>query len=461
MAKRKKNKKQPKNDQVAEATAPDSNESVAPAATESPTADPPIAEGSNSAFDEEIPQQDGLAEPTQEDAALEAEYAAPWSEDIGATSPDAPPAVEVTASEQPAESASDEMATEETSTTAPEETVIEEASDEAPPLEEAPASASTEATDPASASELAPTEGSELAPTELAPTEGSELAPTEGAEGTEVAEGLVGSRLESIIESLLFASDKPLGLADLKRLLGDRDGKKITAAVEALIDSRKGMGVEIAALSSGWHLRTNPENADWVSKLLVGRPVRLSRAMLETLAIVAYRQPVTRPEIDDIRGVDCGPVLKTLLDRSLVRIIGKKEEVGRPMLYGTSPEFLRVFNLRDLSELPTLREFYDLSAEDQSRVESEHGAETEPKASATTPKPDVALNSVSRGALTPEPEDTDPLLDELDEASNIAKKALGDLEPEAAEEAGPAEAEAEAKPQADEEPPSSAPPTTE
>jgi len=183
--------------------------------------------------------------------------------------------------------------------------------------------------------------------------------------------------------------------------------------------------------------------------------------MLETLAIVSYRQPVTRPEIDDIRGVDCGPVLKTLLDRGLVRIIGKKEEVGRPMLYGTSPEFLRVFNLHDLSELPTLREFYDLSAEDQSRVESEHGAETEPKASATTPKPDVALNSVSRGALSPEPEDTDPLLDELDEASNIAKKALGDLEPEAAEEAGPAEAEAEAKPQADEEPPSSAPPTTE
>jgi segregation and condensation protein B len=342
-----------------------------------------------------------------------------------------------------------ETATEETSTTAPEETAIEEASDEAiaaeaTSLEEAPASASTEPTDPTAAN-----------------GEVIELAPTEGTEGTEVAEGLVGSRLESIIESLLFASDKPLGLADLKRLLGDRDGKKITAAVEALLERRKGMGVEIAALSSGWHLRTNPENADWVSKLLVGRPVRLSRAMLETLAIVAYRQPVTRPEIDDIRGVDCGPVLKTLLDRSLVRIIGKKEEVGRPMLYGTSPEFLRVFNLRDLSELPTLREFYDLSAEDQSRVESEHGAETEPKASATTPKPDVALNSVSRGALTPEPEDTDPLLDELDEASNIAKKALGDLEPEPAEEAGTAEVGAEAKAQVDEEPPASVPPTTE
>jgi segregation and condensation protein B len=76
--------------------------------------------------------------------------------------------------------------------------------------------------------------------------------------------------------------------------------------------------------------------------------------MLETMAIVAYRQPVTRPEIDDIRGVDCGPVLKTLLDRGLIRIIGKKEEVGRPMLYGTTPEFLRLFGLTSLAELPAL-----------------------------------------------------------------------------------------------------------
>ncbi len=232
------------------------------------------------------------------------------------------------------------------------------------------------------------------------------------------------------MESLLFASDKPLGLAELKRLLGERDGKKVTAALASLTERRRGTGVEVAALSSGWHLRTNPEHADWVSKLLVGRPVRLSRAMLETLAIVAYRQPVTRPEVDDIRGVDCGPVLKTLLDRGLVRIIGKKEEVGRPMLYGTTPEFLRIFNLRDLSELPTLREFYDLSTEDQSRVEAEHGPGQEPQSpSATTPKPDVALTSVMRGALQPEPEDTDPLLDELDEASQLAKQALGEVEP--------------------------------
>lgn len=272
-----------------------------------------------------------------------------------------------------------------------------------------------------------------------AATEGpfGEFPQTDGA-GEIAAEGEGAApesdQLPAIIESLLFASDKPLGLTELKRLLGERDGKKVNAAVQVLIERRKGAGIEVATLSNGWHLRTNPDYAVWVSKLLVGRPVRLSRAMLETLAIVAYRQPVTRPEVDDIRGVDCGAVLKTLLDRGLIRIIGKKEEVGRPMLYGTTPEFLRVFNLRDLTELPTLREFYDLSAEDQSKVEAEHGPspdapENQQTPSATTAKPDVALNRVARGELSPEDEDTDPLLDELDEASQIAKKVLGDLDP--------------------------------
>ena len=92
--------------------------------------------------------------------------------------------------------------------------------------------------------------------------------------------------------------------------------------------------------------------------------------MLETLAIVAYRQPITRPEIDEIRGVDCGPVLKTLLERSLVRMIGKKEEVGRPILYGTTPEFLRTFSLRDLTELPTLREFHELGEAEMAKVDA-------------------------------------------------------------------------------------------
>ena len=287
-------------------------------------------------------------------------------------------------------------------------------------------------------------------------SQATEAAGGEAAtESDEPAPPPEGSRLEAIIESLLFASDKPLGLSDLKRLLGERDGKRVAAAVEALTQQRQGTGIEVAALSNGWLLRTNPDHAPWVSRLLVGRPMRLSRAMLETLSIVAYRQPVTRPEIDDIRGVDCGPVLRTLLDRGLVRIIGKKEEVGRPILYGTTPEFLRVFNLRELAELPTLREFCDLTAEDQSRVEAEHGPAPEPAASATSPKPAVALAKVARDDLPPEPEETDPLLDELDQASRMAKQALGDLGP-AAEEAEPAPTD-----KTDTAPPEAAPPATE
>src|SRR6185437_3647163 len=180
-------------------------------------------------------------------------------------------------------------------------------------------------------------------------TAGEEAAP-------EPPPAVAPGRLASIIESLLFASDRPLTLNELKRLVGERDGGKLTAALEELRERRAESGVHVVQVAGGWHLRTNPENVAWVSRILSGKPPRLSRAMLETLAIVAYRQPITRPEIDEIRGVDCGPVLKTLLERNLVRMIGKKEEVGRPILYGTTPEFLRTFSLRDLTELPTLRE---------------------------------------------------------------------------------------------------------
>jgi segregation and condensation protein B len=268
------------------------------------------------------------------------------------------------------------------------------------------------------------TENSEgEAPTTNAVAEDGAL-PSSGADSLETGDEapLEDSRLESILESLLFASDHALGVTELKKLLGERDGKKITATLDTLIARHKGTGIEVVRLSTGWHLRTSAENAPWVSKLLQGKPMRLSRAMMETLSIVAYRQPVTRPEVDDIRGVDCGPVLKTLLERGLIRVIGKKEEVGRPMLYGTTPEFLRVFNLRDLSELPTLREFYDLSAENQSRVEAEHG-ETP---SAVSPKPEVHVGFVSRSDLPTEPEENDPLIEELEAASRLAKKALGD-----------------------------------
>lgn len=128
-------------------------------------------------------------------------------------------------------------------------------------------------------------------------------------------------------------------------------------------------GVTVAEVAGGWQLRTRPEHAELVKTFLQAKPGRLTRAALETLSLVAYKQPVTRAEVEDVRGVDCGAVLKGLLERRLIRILGKKEEPGRPLLYGTTPTFLEVFGLRSLRELPTLREFVELTEEHQRIVE--------------------------------------------------------------------------------------------
>ena len=237
-------------------------------------------------------------------------------------------------------------------------------------------------------------------------------------------------RLENVIESLLFASDHPLTVNELKKLVGERDGAKITAAVTALQTARQETGINVISVAGGWHLRTNPTNVAWVSRLIAGKPQRLSRAMLETLAIVAYRQPITRPEVDDIRGVDCGPVLKTLLDRGLVRMIGKKEDVGRPILYGTTPEFLRTFSLRDLTELPTLREFHELGADEQAEVDAKAPrAEGE----AAAPAGGTAAQEPLRPAAAPrrelDPEEDDELLSELERAAAAAAAASAQSAP--------------------------------
>jgi len=132
-----------------------------------------------------------------------------------------------------------------------------------------------------------------------------------------------------------------------------------------------GSGVVLVDLGGRWQLRTDPQVGAYVRRMLQVKPMRLTRAALETLAIVAYRQPITRPEIEELRGVDCGAVTKALLERKLIRILGKKDEPGRPLLYGTSKEFLDLFNLRDLTQLPTLREFQELSEESRKIVEDE------------------------------------------------------------------------------------------
>jgi segregation and condensation protein B len=208
---------------------------------------------------------------------------------------------------------------------------------------------------------------------------GSDAASASGLE-TELAEdpdadltppfALEPARLRSILESLLFASEKPLSLLELRRLTGFDDAAAIQGALDGLIEEYRERGLVLYDVAGGFQFRTHPVNSDYVQRLIAGRPVRLSRAQLETLAIIAYRQPVTRPEIDEIRGVDSASTLKVLLDRSLIRVLGKKEEPGRPLLYGTSKEFLEFFNLSQLRDLPTLREFHELSEESMREVEA-------------------------------------------------------------------------------------------
>ncbi len=175
--------------------------------------------------------------------------------------------------------------------------------------------------------------------------------------------------LLSSIESMLFAAGDVVApqsmLEILLELQPDLTVQALRQAVEQLrVELREaGRGVRIVEVAGGYQMRTSSDSAEFVRKLLSKKPPRMTRATLETLAIVAYRQPVTRGETEEIRGVDCGAVMKHLLEKKLIKIIGRKEEAGRPLLYGTTKEFLSYFSLKDLSSLPTLKDFTELSDE--------------------------------------------------------------------------------------------------
>ena len=169
--------------------------------------------------------------------------------------------------------------------------------------------------------------------------------------------------IRSIIESLLFVADGPLTIQRLGEVLEGaekEDVRSILSELQAELENSR-RGVRLVEVAGGYQLRTAKVNADWVKKFLGGRPARMGRATLETLAIIAYRQPITRAEIEAIRGVDVDGVINTLLDRSLIRPVARKDVPGRPFLYGTTPEFLQLFNLKDLTHLPTLKEMEEIT----------------------------------------------------------------------------------------------------
>jgi segregation and condensation protein B len=170
--------------------------------------------------------------------------------------------------------------------------------------------------------------------------------------------------IKPAIESLLFVAEEPLPFKSLCKLLGEVSEDDVRAALDELLvdyDARKS-GLEIREIGGGWRISTRPQNHDFIRKYLKSRPsARLSLPALETLAVIAYKQPITIPEILEIRGVTSSSAIKTLLEKRLIVTKGRKETVGRPMLYGTSKEFLIQFGLKDLTELPSIEDFEDLA----------------------------------------------------------------------------------------------------
>jgi len=176
----------------------------------------------------------------------------------------------------------------------------------------------------------------------------------------------IDNRLKNILEAALLAAGQPVTLDNLQDLFleEDRPDKKDMRAVLAeLQEDYQGRGIEVAEVGGGFRINVNQEYSPWVSRLWGERPAKYSKALLETLALIAYRQPVTRGEIEDIRGVSVSSsIIKTLLEREWVRVVGQRDVPGRPSLYATTREFLSYFSLKGLADLPSLAEIRDLDS---------------------------------------------------------------------------------------------------
>lgn len=169
--------------------------------------------------------------------------------------------------------------------------------------------------------------------------------------------------IKNIVESLLLVAEEPLTIDRIKNIL-TLDGKKeiqnALAELSSEYENRKG-GFFLREVAGGYQIRTRPEYREWIKRLIQPKPLRLSKPALETLAIIAYKQPIIRSDIEHIRGVDCGGILRMLLERKLVRILGRKAIPGRPHIYATTKQFLEVFDLKNLEDLPTPKEISELS----------------------------------------------------------------------------------------------------
>lgn len=284
---------------------------------------------------------------------------------------------------------------------------VEEATEEAEGIEDAPGGASAD----------------EAAGAEAAPADGS---PADGAEAPE--EEL--PPLVPVLEAALFASAEAVPLTRLTRVLGAWSRKQVVAGLKELAERQEseGSGVRVVETAGGYQLRSLAEYAPWVRKFFAEKPPRLSRAVLETLAIVAYRQPATRGEVEAVRGVNCDAVLGALTARGLVQVIGRRQSPGRPVEYGTTHEFLELFSLKNLEELPPLPDPSSLANLIEEARSEEEAAEGEAQAGAAGEDIGTAENasrSEETTEATPDADDVSPV--EPDGMSD-GQEAAGDEE---------------------------------
>jgi segregation and condensation protein B len=174
-------------------------------------------------------------------------------------------------------------------------------------------------------------------------------------------------KIKAVIEALIFASDTPLAPEKFRSVFPEVEKTEIKEIIDQLVteyNERQG-GIVLQEVAGGFQFRTSPEFGPWVKKLKSAKSHSLSPQALETLAIIAYKQPIVKSEIEDIRGVDVGGPLKGLLEKKLIRIVGRKDVPGKPIIYGTTRKFLEVFNLKDITDLPNIRELKELNQQQE------------------------------------------------------------------------------------------------
>jgi segregation and condensation protein B len=184
--------------------------------------------------------------------------------------------------------------------------------------------------------------------------------------------------LKLVLEALLFAAEKPLSAREIHAWLPEETLEATMEALEALREDYVKMerSFSLTEVAGGYQFRTHPEYAPFILKMMKSAPNRLSKAALETLAIVAYKQPILRQEIERLRGVDVGGILRTLMEKGLVRIVGRKNIPGKPLIYGTTKRFLEVFDLTDLESLPKLKEIQALGSNEEETEKNRGEMET-------------------------------------------------------------------------------------